>query len=188
MARSISPRPTGSPPRSATIFPSERAARFLRQGGMLSQILGHWQTSGIFTYRSGLPFTVAATSNNRFVGQQAAAYPDRICNGALPASQQTVDEWFNPACFVVPTPFAPGNGGSNILTGPSLTTLDFGLLRTLPFGEERRLEFRWEAFNLFNTPLFGLPSRDASSAGTIGRITTLAGDPRMMQFALKVYF
>lgn len=136
-------------------------------------------------HASKLPFTVAASSNNRFVGQQAAAYPDRVCNGALPAGQRTVDEWFNPAGFVVPAPFALGNEGSNILTGPSLTTLDFGVLRTFPFGEERRLEFRWEAFNLFNTPLFGLPSRDASSAGTIGRITTLAGDPRVMQFALK---
>jgi hypothetical protein len=101
-------------------------------------------------------------------GTAGRRVPRPIVHGALPASQQTVDEWFNPACFAVPTPFAPSNEGSNILAGPSLTTLDFGLLRKFPFGEGRRLEFRWEAFNLFDTPLFGLPSRDASSAGTIG--------------------
>jgi Carboxypeptidase regulatory-like domain/TonB-dependent Receptor Plug Domain len=153
-----------------------------------SAILSGWQTSGIFTYHTGLPFTVGASANNRFVSYNASAYPNRVCNGSLPSSQQTVDRWFNPSCFVVPTPFAPGNEGSNILTGPSFTTLDFGMLRSFPFGEERRLEFRWEAFNLANTPLFGLPNRDASNPGSNGRITSLAGDPRVMQFALKLYF
>ncbi len=162
--------------------------RMLSHGGVLSHILANWQTSGVFTYHTGRPFTVAASKNNPFVGQQASAYPNRICNGALPAGQRTVNEWFNPACFVVPIPFALGDEGSNILTGPTLTTLDIGVLRSFPLGEKRRLEFRWEAFNVANTPLFGLPSADASSAGTIGRITSLTGDPRVMQFALKLYF
>jgi hypothetical protein len=162
--------------------------RLLSHGGVLSYILGDWQMTGIFTYHGGLPFTVEASKNNPYVGLEATAYPNRICNGALSGSQRTVSEWFDPACFAVPTPFALGNEGSNILTGPSLTTLDFGLLRSFPLGEQRRLEFRWEALNIANTPLFGLPSADASSPGTEGRISTLAGDPRVMQFALKLYF
>ncbi|HEX5482451.1 MAG TPA: hypothetical protein VFZ08_07470, partial [Terriglobia bacterium] len=132
--------------------------------------------------------TVSASQNNPFVGQQASAYPNRICNGALPSGQRTVTQWFNAACFVVPTPFALGNEGSNILTAPSLTTLDIGVLRSFPLGEARRLEFRWEAFNVANTPIFGRPSANASSPGTIGRITSVAADPRVMQFALKLYF
>jgi hypothetical protein len=48
----------------------------------------------------------------------------------------------------VPTPFGLGNEGSNILTGPSLTTLEFGVLRSFQFGEQRRLEFRREAFKV----------------------------------------
>lgn len=169
-------------------LPFGQGEKFLAHGGVLSHIIGNWQASGIFTYHSGFPFTVEASGNNPYVGQQATAYPNRICNGALPSGQRTVNLWFNPACFVVPTPFALGNEGSNILVGPTLTTWDFGLLRSFPFGEQRRLEFRWEAFNFANTPLFGLPSADASNPGSIGRITTLDGDPRVMQFALKFYF
>jgi hypothetical protein len=169
-------------------LPFGRNQKLLAHAGPISYIVSDWQASGIFTYHSGYPFTVSASKNNPFVGQQASAYPNRICNGALPASERTVSRWFNPACFVVPIPFALGNEGSNILIGPTLTTWDFGLLRSFPFGEQRRLEFRWEAFNIANTPLFGLPSRDASNQNSIGRITSLAGDPRVMQFALKLYF
>lgn len=169
-------------------LPVGRGEKFLSHGGALAYVIGGWQLSGVFTYHSGRPFTVAASANNPFVGQQASAYPNRLCNGALPAGQRTVNDWFNTTCFAVPTPFALGNEGSNILIGPTFTTLDFGLLKSFPLGEQRRLEFRWEAFNFANTPLFGLPSSDASSPGTDGRITSLAGDPRVMQFALKLYF
>jgi hypothetical protein len=125
--------------------------------GAPSYILGNSQTSGIFTYHSGLPFTVAVTSNNPFVGQQAAAYPDRICNGALPASQRAVDEWFNPARFVVPTPFAPGNEGSNILTGPSPTTLDFGLLRRSPLAKSGGWNFAGRPSTYLTRPSSACP-------------------------------
>jgi hypothetical protein len=42
-------------------------------------------------------------------------------------------------------------------------------------------------FNMFNTPEFGLPERNRSSSA-VGRISTLAGDPRVMQFALKLHY
>jgi len=81
-----------------------------------------------------------------------------------------------------------GNAGRGILIGPSLTNFDFALARNFNFSESKWLEFRWEAFNLFNTPQFGLPASNISSRGNVGRITTLAGDPRVMRFALKLVF
>jgi len=51
----------------------------------------------------------------------------------------------------------------------------------------RRLELRWDMLNMFNNTHFGLPSQDVSS-GTFGQISNLAGDPRVMQFALKFHF
>jgi hypothetical protein len=53
--------------------------------------------------------------------------------------------------------------------------------------ENTRLQFRWEVFNLFNTPVFGPPSADFSQ-GSAGQITSLAGDPRVMQMALRLAF
>jgi hypothetical protein len=55
------------------------------------------------------------------------------------------------------------------------------------FGESRKLEIRWEMFNMFNTPQFALPERNINST-SVGRITALAGDPRLMQFAAKFSF
>jgi hypothetical protein len=56
------------------------------------------------------------------------------------------------------------------------------------FGEGRNLEIRWEMFNMFNTPQFALPERNISNAAGVARITALAGDPRIMQFAAKFSF
>ena len=81
-----------------------------------------------------------------------------------------------------------GNCGRNTLRGPDYINFDFGLGRTFEyFGEGRRLELRWEMFNMLNTPQFGLPQNDITNASA-GRISTLAGDPRVMQFALKFVF
>ena len=69
-----------------------------------------------------------------------------------------------------------------------MVQFDFNLTRSFNyFGEGRRLEFRWDMLNLFNNTHFGLPDHDVSSK-TFGQITSLAGDPRIMQFALKFYF
>jgi hypothetical protein len=81
-----------------------------------------------------------------------------------------------------------GTCGRNTLTGPGLVNFDFALGRKFAyFGESRDLEFRWEMFNMFNHPQFGLPERNVSSSA-VGRISTLAGDPRVMQVALKFNF
>jgi len=81
-----------------------------------------------------------------------------------------------------------GNCNRNILDGPGAVNFDFALARTFPyFGEGRSLEFRWEVFNAFNTPQFGLPENNRAS-GAFGTISRLAGDARLMQFALKFYY
>lgn len=49
--------------------------------------------------------------------------------------------------------FAPKGGtllGRNAFTGPSFFNLDAGLQKNVPLGEQRRLEFRFEFFNLLN--------------------------------------
>jgi len=55
-------------------------------------------------------------------------------------------------------------------------------------GYSHSLEQGEATFNLSNTPQFGLPATNISSPGSVGKITTLAGDPRVTQFALKLVF
>jgi hypothetical protein len=80
-----------------------------------------------------------------------------------------------------------GNSGRNTLRGPSTSVFDFALLREIPVRERANLEFRWEVFNLTNTPLFGQPNGNITSSAA-GTITSLSGDPRVMQFALRLSF
>ncbi len=158
--------------------------------GPAAWILGGWRASGIFTTRSGRPFSVTAGENGVLVGSSATPQANRISDGRL--DTENIDRWFDAAAFAVPrTPDGLptfGNAGRGILIGPGLTNLDFSLSRNFQITEGIRTEFRWETFNLANSPQFGLPASNISSPGNVGRITTLAGDPRVMQFALKLVF
>jgi hypothetical protein len=161
--------------------------------GPLSHVLGGWRISGTGGYRSGRPFTLRAGSNDSAIGGArggglVSAFADCLRDGSLSGSARTIDNWFDPTAYAVPNPVRLGTCGRNTLRGPSLTNFDMGLARTFSvFGEGRNLEIRWEMFNMFNTPQFALPERNISS-GSKARITALAGDPRIMQFAAKFSF
>jgi hypothetical protein len=77
-----------------------------------------------------------------------------------------------------------GNAGVNILRGHHSTVFDFSLMRDFRFHESANLQFRWE---VTNTPMFSLPGATLSS-GSVSTISSLAGDPRVMQFALRLSF
>jgi hypothetical protein len=165
--------------------------------GVLSYIVGGFQTTGALTLASGRPFTVFAAGNNSSIdiGIQNAL-PNVIGTPVMP---QTVTCWFyaskNPGCngitgtdaFSVPAPGVFGNAGRNIIRGPDTKVFDFALDRNFTITERFGLQFRWEVFNLSNTPQFALPNSNYSG-GTPGVITALAGDPRIMQFALRLKF
>jgi len=117
-----------------------------------------------------------------------SALADCLGDGSLSRDERSIDRWFDPTAYAVPSPARLGTCGRNTLYGPGSVNFDFGLARSFDyFGENRRLEFRWEMFNIFNTPQFGLPERNRSSSG-VGRISSLSGDARVMQFALKFYY
>jgi carboxypeptidase family protein/TonB-dependent receptor-like protein len=187
-------------------LPFGRGREYLANGP-LSHIVGGWRLSGLANLRSGRPFTIKAGTNNGVIGGPrggglVSAFADCLKNGDLSdSSSQSIDRWFDAvpgSSYSAPTAPNPtknnavearlGNCGRNTLRGPDYINFDMGLARTFEyFGEGRRLEFRWEMFNMFNTPQFGLPQNDISNAAA-GRISTLAGDPRVMQFALKFVF
>lgn len=65
--------------------------------------------------------------------------------------------------------------------------IDLSVSRNFLFSERMKLQFRAEAFNLTNTKAFGLPNSNVSG-GSRGVITSLAADPRIMQFCAEVQF
>ncbi|HEY3626187.1 MAG TPA: TonB-dependent receptor [Terracidiphilus sp.] len=166
--------------------------------GVLSWILGNWQTSGVYTYYSGHPFQAKWSSESSQLDPYgfATAVPNTVGKVHYVKSPSC---WFymsrNGACsapgtsvtdpFVDAGKFNVGNTGRNTLRGPNTNVFDAALVKHIPLHEDWNLEARWEVFNVANHALFGQPSGDASSGG-VASITNLSGDPRVMQFALRV--
>lgn len=148
-------------------------------GGILKPILENWQFSGIVTLSTGRPFTVFL---NTGVNNGAPSWPNRIGDGKL--DKPSPDLWFDIADFQAPPANTYGDSGRGILYAPGTQTVDVSLSRVFPI-KMFRLQFRADAFNLFNTPQFGFPNANIGNASA-GRITSTIGDNRSMQFALKV--
>jgi len=151
---------------------------------VIDAILGGWQLGGVFSKTTGEPFTVTTSGNLTNAG--GADRPNRIRRGDLPASERTVDRWFDISAFTVQPQYTYGNSGRNILFGPGITNIDFSLAKYFVIKEGMRLQFRAESFNASNTPAFGNPNANITGAG-VGQITT-AGEPRRIQFGLKLLF
>ena len=112
-----------------------------------------------------------------------------ILGDPLPSGfNQTIDQWFDPTAFAPTTAFTYGNCGINTVRGPSFKSTNFSLFRSIPIGAARRIELRWEVFNLFNDVNYGLPGSNVDSPTTLGVITSTNGSPREMQLAVKFYF
>ncbi len=98
--------------RSAAAQSKRSRARELVNG-----VLGGWQLSGILTAESGTPFSVLMSCAD-INAEGNNCRPNRIASGVLPADQQSINEWFNTAAFVIPSTPAYGNAGRNILSRP----------------------------------------------------------------------
>jgi hypothetical protein len=151
-------------------------------GGLLQGIVGGWQLSGITTLTTGRPFSVSLQTG---VNNNAPSWPNRIGSGKL--DDPTVDLWFNPADFVAPPPNTYGDAGRGILYAPGHVNFDASLAKRFAVAGGSNVEFRWDAFNVFNHPGFGFPN-SAIGNPSAGRISTTIVDNRSMQFALKVTF
>jgi len=150
--------------------------------GVADTILGGWNLTGVATLTSGLPFSLSVEGNPS--NSSGTDRPNVIGNPKL--AKRTIEQWFNTAAFVPNDPFTFGNVGRDTQTGPPFYNIDFATLKDFLITERVKLQFRFEAFNFFNTPHFDLPG---STVGTddFGVISS-AGRPRNLQFGLKVVF
>ena len=172
-------------------FPCGKGRTFLANSKWLSTILTGWQTFGIVTLQSGRPFTVALLSeiDNSNTGRSTLGFgandrPNVVGNADV--SRRTPDRWFNTSAFAFPAFGSFGNAGRNILEGPGFKNFNASLLKTTKLKEGLDLQFRAEAFNLFNHPNFNLPDNFLGSP-TFGQILS-AQSPRHIQFGLKLLF
>ena len=162
---------------------------------LVDGILGGWQLGGILTLQSGLPFSPNCTSEAVFQNgwtlgdDPAACFPN--ATGVNPNSGtgiHTQKDWFNTAAFVNQTPYSAGNAGRDTIIGPGITEMDASAIKFFPITERYRLEFRAEAFNVANHPIWGQPFQYIGIPGLTGLISSTIIDSREFQGALKFTF
>jgi hypothetical protein len=212
---------------SSPTAPRSNSGRQLRNA-----LFDNWQLSGITTYQTGTPFSIinggsgdgTGVSDNAGVGDGlgVGSYPDVIAspygikpNVSSASNGSTIGPLLgNPGAFVAPRGLTFGNAGRNFMRNPSRINFNMSLLKHFKaFHDKSDVEFRAEAFNVFNHTQFRIydPSHPGNTGNNVincyGDITTqysagtsscLAGnsflhpvdahDPRILQFALKLAF
>ena len=154
----------------------------------LDAILGQWQINGIGTLNSGLPlrFRINQNTSRSFGGGQR---PNSTGRSAGLGSAKTLRRWFDPDQFLRPAQYTFGNVGRvhPTLREDFVEALDFSLFKNFRYGERWKMQFRAEAFNVFNHPVFGGPNTIFGNPN-FGRVVGQANGPRQLQLALRLQF
>jgi len=153
-------------------------------GAMLRALASDWRLAGIASARSGDWLTVT-TGVTHFTGTSTAARVDQVSDDVYGA--QTLSSYLNRSAFAAPAPNAFGNHPRNNIRGPGVWKTDLAISRLFSLAGSRQMEVRAEVFNLFNNFNWGNPITNFRS-GNFGRIQSMAGDPRILQFVFKYGF
>ena len=161
--------------------------------GVVDHLIGGWQWNGIVNAQGGFPFTPLAGSNISGTGDaNQSDVPNWNPDFKGPVILGKPDQWFDPRAFVVPTPGTFGNVSRGSLRGPGLVSFDTSLFKRIKINETLNLQFRAEAFNVFNHANFSYPNQIIFSgnnySSSAGVISTTATSSRQLQFALKLMF
>lgn len=176
---------------------------FYEQHGWVGHILGGWEVSGLGYFNTGLPLNVTTTGLDPagvgvvFGSSVSSGRPDRIGdpNQGTPGNPiHNRQHWFNINAFTaVPTgQVRGGNAQRNVVQGPGWWRVDTGLFKNLNITESMHIQFRGEAFNLFNhTNPDGISTASMISASgysaSAGNITSYR-DKRILQLGAKFIF
>ena len=197
----------------------------VKGSGLKRLIGSGYQVGGIARVASGLPFTPLISGDPLGLSSASVyGFPDRVTTNSTcqqnPVNLADKFNYLRRECFSFPTGVTTslrsttatngtvtttrvynpvlGNLSRNSIFGPGVTSMDISMVKNTAIPQIRegfRVEFRAEAFNVLNHPMFQVPSRQASAvfnaAGTplSSQILTATSVPeRQIQFGLKVIF
>ena len=156
-----------------------------------------WAISGITRFSSGFPVTLFNYGDNSLLG----AEPNGINNFGVDEPDFTPgpldlnhnprngQPYFNTSLFSLQPLGSPGNSPRRFFYGPGINNFDMALLKTVRLKESTSLQFRLEAFNVFNhAQFYGPASVDGNiNSTTFGQVVS-AAPPRLMQAGVKLEF
>jgi hypothetical protein len=171
--------------------------KYVSHGGAVGRVTGGWKVSGVSRYFSGTPIGMVVNDTLNLFNEQNN--PNRV-PGVKPRSNISLsnfdvlggqDSYVNLAAFSDPASFTFGNAPRTLgdLRQPAFYNEDFGIMKRTDINERVNIEFRAEAFNLFNRVVFSLPSpENFDSPSAVGKIANQADVRREIQLALKINF
>jgi len=172
-------------------LPVGRGKQYLNSG-IVSQVVGGWQFSGVEAAYTGTPFTVTApgSSLNAPNNQQTA---DQVAPVQFLGNVGSTGTYYAINSFAPVTQVRFGTSGRNIIRNPGLWNTDLSIMRVFPIKEKVQLQFRSEFYNLPNTSHFfgpggtsGQPATQSVTTGTnFMRIIGSYGE-RNIRFSLRL--
>jgi hypothetical protein len=161
--------------------------------GLADRIVSGWGINGLTTFQKGFPLGITATPNTTGLNTGLRPNVTAGCSETISGSAQSrINQWFNTACFSLPAPYTFGNESRTDpgLRGPGIANYDFAVFKRTAITERVSVQFRAEAFNLFNRVQFGQPNLAYTTAAnsTFGVISSQLNQPRLMQMALRLAF
>ncbi|MCU1330016.1 MAG: TonB-dependent receptor [Bryobacterales bacterium] len=160
-------------------------------------ILGNWHLNGLVTLRTGVTYTLNGQSCQ---GVWSRCMPDVIPGytaNQAPAGGRKPEQWFDINAYKVAASLTGGNLGIQNMTGPPTRTVDFSTFKDFNLTERFKFQFRGEAINLANHPVFSNPGMNINDSkavnpnnnGNFGLITsTVNGTERRIQGSLRLSF
>jgi hypothetical protein len=172
-------------------LPVGHEKRWLSQKGALRDAFGDWQWTGDWTIASGTPFSPRIVGNTTDVnrGSNGTLRPD-VTGVPVALSNPTITEWFNIAAFQSTSDPSGnihfGDARRNSIIGPGSLVFNMAMTKSFPLKENRSVELRAQASNIFNKPQFAGIDTNFSSP-TFGQVTSV-GAMRTIQFTGRFRF
>ena len=148
-------------------------------------VLGNWQLNGISVLRSGVPYTVMVSGDIANTGN--TGYERLNMVGTPTPANQNPNQWLVRSAFAAPSPYTFGSLGRNAFRSDWSKNVDMSLFRQFPLKESISVEFRAEAFNIFNVTVYNAPTADFSSSN-FGKVLGINNSPRQLQLGAKIIF
>ncbi len=172
-------------------LPFGRGHRYMGAAPKAAQfVLGGWQMNGITTFQKGIPIALSNGGNSTGINSPGIRPTD---NGQNPARSGSIgsrlNEYFVQSVFSQTPNYTFGNVGRFLpnVRQPGTHNLDFSLFKSFKPVERVTIQFRAEAYNLTNSPVWSAPGTNVASPATFGIVTSASGN-RTMQLALRLNY
>jgi hypothetical protein len=175
-------------------LPFGRGRTFLPNSpGVVNAVIGGWGVGGLTTLMTGFPLGFGTNQNltNSFGGGSRPNYVPGCAKQTTGSAVSRLNDWFNTSCFTQPDAFTFGNEPrlDSALRGPGVAQWDASAYKSFPINRDGNInvQFRAEAFNLFNRVQFGYPGLTQGTSN-FGVVTSQLNLPRVLQFSLRANF